>query len=206
LDVYRNQPALRQSEHLILFDLGIHLLDVAHFLFGPPRRLRARKWRIRPGITGEDVATVVLDHGAVETIIELSFASVLRDDAFPQTTVLIEGTEGSLELRPDYILYLTTREGSEILDVCPQRYSWADERYAVVHASIVPCQRHLLLAVTGQSEPETPGAQHVSVLRAVDAAYRSADADGPSLQSGPASGPWVVVDDSPGAPSARSRF
>jgi predicted dehydrogenase len=40
-DIYGKQPYLAQEEHFVLLDLGVHLLDVARFLFGEVDRLYA---------------------------------------------------------------------------------------------------------------------------------------------------------------------
>lgn len=53
-------------------------------------------------------------------------------------------------------------------------YSWADPRYAVVHSSIVDCQRDLLQHLSGQGCAETTGEDNLNTVRLVSAAYDSA--------------------------------
>ena len=61
-DVFSGQPYLATGERFIIEDLGIHILDIARFLFGDATRLTARTRRVNPAIRGEDVATMLLDH------------------------------------------------------------------------------------------------------------------------------------------------
>ena len=56
----------------------------------------------------------------------------------------------------------------------PPQYPWADPAYGVVHASIVPCNTHLLKALRGEGMAETTGEDNLKTLRLVFAAYESA--------------------------------
>lgn len=49
-DVFSGQPYLATGERFIIEDLGIHLLDVARFLFGDVASATARTRRINPAI------------------------------------------------------------------------------------------------------------------------------------------------------------
>jgi predicted dehydrogenase len=47
-DIYANQPYLAEGERMIIEDLGVHILDIARFLFGEVASLSARKGRVNP--------------------------------------------------------------------------------------------------------------------------------------------------------------
>ena len=172
--VFDNQPALREAERFILLDVGTHLLDVARFLFGEAGRVYCRTASVNAGIRGEDVATVVLDQGSVHTTVELSYASRLADEHFPETFATIEGERGSLELRTGHQLLRTTADGTERRTVAPPSYAWADPAYDLVHASIVACHTDLLAGLRGEKRAETEAEDNVRSLRLVMAAYASA--------------------------------
>ncbi|HUV12779.1 MAG TPA: Gfo/Idh/MocA family oxidoreductase, partial [Acidobacteriota bacterium] len=154
--VFDNQPFLKELDQFILTDIGTHILDVARFLFGEVRTLYCRIDRVNPEIKGEDVATVVLGLDSGTTVIcEMSYATRMEKERFPETFVFAEGEKGSAELGPDYWIRVTTEEGTRSNRYPPPRYDWADPAYDVVHASIVPCQENLLSGLRGIGSAET---------------------------------------------------
>jgi D-apiose dehydrogenase len=172
--VFDNQPALRDLEQFILTDIGSHILDTARFLFGDARRLYCQSAQVNAGIRGEDVATVMLQHGDLTCTCEMSYASRLEHERFPETYVLIEGERGSLELGPDYWLRTTTAAGTHAQRCPPPRYAWADPAYDLVHSSIVPCNANLLAALRDRRPAETTAADNLRTVELVFAAYASA--------------------------------
>ena len=173
--VFDNQPFLRKLERFILTDIGSHILDTARFLFGDARSLYCRTQRVNPSIAGEDVATVVLgmENGAT-VICEMSYASRLEHERFPQTYVLAECQRGSIELGPDYWIRVTGASGTLSSRYPPPRYAWADPAYDVVHASILDCNRNLLAALTGGATAETDARDNLKTVELVFASYDSA--------------------------------
>ena len=173
--VFDNQPFLKTLPQFILTHVGSHVLDVVRFLFGEVESLACRTTRARKDISGEDVATVLLlmSCGMAVTV-ELSYASRLRQERFPETYITIEGSSGSLELGRDCLLHRTTGEGTWSRRCPPPRYWWADPAYDLVHASIVPCNANLLAALRGEGAAETTGADNFETVRLVFASYESA--------------------------------
>ena len=80
-DIYKGQPYLAAEKRLILADVGVHVLDVARFLLGEVERVYCETQRVRPGLSGEDMATVLLRHicGAI-SVVECSYASALPEE------------------------------------------------------------------------------------------------------------------------------
>jgi predicted dehydrogenase len=173
--VFDNQPFLKTVEQFIMADMGSHIFDVARFLFGEVTRVCSQTHRITPGITGEDAATVMMRMQSGATVVcNLSYASRVEHDCFPQTFVHVEGEHGAVELAPDYWLRITTERGTETRRCPPPEYSWADPRYALVHSSIVACHKNLLHALQTGAEPETSATDNLKTLKLVQAAYDSA--------------------------------
>jgi predicted dehydrogenase len=172
--VFENQPFLRELEQFILTDVGSHILDLARFLFGEATSIFCRTAQVNDGIAGEDVATAVLHQGPTTTICEMSFASHLERQPFPQTLALVEGSRGSIEVAEDYWIRTTVDGSTSARRVPPPLYPWADPAYAVVHASIVPCNAHLLSALRDGAPAETSGEDNLRTLELVFAAYESA--------------------------------
>ena len=173
--VFDNQPFLKTLEQFILADMGSHIFDVARFLFGEAARLYCQTHQITAGILGEDVASVMLrmQSGATVTV-NLSYASCVEHNRFPETFVHIEGALGAVELAPDCWLHVTTERGTETRRCPPPVYAWADPRYALVHSSIVACHRDLLQGLQTNTAPETSAADNLKTLKLVQAAYDSA--------------------------------
>jgi predicted dehydrogenase len=175
-DDYANQPLLKTLEHLVLADLGSHLLDTARFLFGEAQSLYCQHYRTRDDIVGEDVATVTLRFGNVTCTCEMSNATHNEWDATFPSSILVEGTQGTLELGPDYWIRIATEKGLQARRYAPPSYSWADNRTAW-HASIVDCNANLLQALKAGQPAETSGPDNLKTMRLLFSAYQSAARD-----------------------------
>jgi D-apiose dehydrogenase len=172
--VFDNQPALKELDEFIIADLGTHLLDAARFLFGEAESLYCQTHRVRRDIRGEDVATVVMRMGGATVTCEMSYASRLERDHFPETLALVEGGRGSIELCPDHWIRTTTEAGTHARRHAPPRYAWADPAYDLVQASMVPCNADLLAALSTGNGAETGAEDNLKTVRLVAAAYESA--------------------------------
>lgn len=172
--VFDNQPFLKEVEHFIITDIGSHILDTARFLFGDAQQLYCQTSKVNPSIRGEDVATVMLRQGEVTCTCEMSYASKLEHEHFPETYVLIEGTQGSMELGPDYWIRTTTASGTTAHRYPPQHYPWADVAYDLIHSSIVPCNANILQDLQGGPVAETRIQDNIRTIRLVFDAYQSA--------------------------------
>lgn len=174
--VFDNQPALRDLEQFILADVGTHILDLGRFFFGEMESVYCRTHSSRLDIRGEDVATVVLSTRAagMPVVCNMSYASRIENESFPETLAFVEGNLGSAELAPDYSLRVTTAAGTHVSRVPPASYPWVDPRYAVVHSSIVDCNRDMLAALQTGKLPRTHAADNLRTLQLVFAAYQSA--------------------------------
>jgi predicted dehydrogenase len=175
-DDYANQPLLKTLEHLVLADLGSHLLDTARFLFGEAQSLYCQHYRTRDDIVGEDVATVMLRFGEVTCTCEMSNATHNEWDATFPASILVEGTRGTLELGPDYWIRIATDKGLQARRYAPPTYSWADNQTAW-HASIVDCNANLLQALKVGQPAETSGPDNLKTMRLLFSAYESAACD-----------------------------
>jgi predicted dehydrogenase len=174
-DIYANQPYLALEERFIILDLVIHLLDVARFLFGEVRRVTCRTASIRPGIKGEDVATVLLEHqDPVTCVVDATYQAPQDPDPFPETLIEIDGSAGTLRLRPGYELALTGPGGSERRAVAPALLPWASRPWHGIQESVLNTQRHWLECLREGCEPATSGADNLRTFALCEAAYASA--------------------------------
>ena len=174
--VFRNQPFLAELKQFIITDLGSHMLDVARFFFGEADTVYCRTQRVHPNIRGEDVATIVLGmKHSMTVLVEMAYAeNYLEHDKFPETRVFVEADKGSVRLELDFWIRVTTEDGTHSRRYPPPMYRWADPEYAIVHSSIVDCQRNLLEALRGGAEAETTGEDNLKTMRLVFGSYESA--------------------------------
>jgi D-apiose dehydrogenase len=173
--VFDNQPFLKALEQFILTDIGTHILDSARMLFGEARALYCRTARVHPHIKGEDVATVMLGMASGATVTcEMSYASRVEHDRFPETYVQIEGEQGAAELGPDYWIRVTTAAGTLAKRFPPPYFAWADSRYALAQVAGVACNANLLGALRGEHPAETTGEDNLKTLELVFGAYDAA--------------------------------
>jgi len=175
--VFGNQPFLAELEQFAITDVGSHVLDVARFLFGEAKSLYCQTATVHKRIKGEDVASVSLKmKSRLHCNVEISFASKLEHERFPETYCLIEGEKGSIELAPDYWLRTTTKSGTHSVRVHPLDYNWTDPRYrhAVVHHAIIATNQDLLRGIVGEKAAETTGQDNLKTMELVFASYQSA--------------------------------
>lgn len=174
-DVFSGQPYLATGKRFIIEDLGIHILDIARFLLGDVSTVTARTARINPGIAGEDVATMLMDHtGGATSVVDCSYASRLATEPFPETLIEIDGSDGTIRLAQGYRLTVTGRSGTAVSDVSPPLLAWASRPWHNIQESVVAIQKHWVDCLTKGTEPATSGADNLKTLALVEAAYAGA--------------------------------
>ena len=173
-DIYAKQPYLLTEKRFVIADLGVHVLDVARFLLGEADRITCEARSIKPGIAGEDMASMLLHHTSGATsVVECSYASPSPIDCFPQTLISVEGTSGGIVLAPNY--EISVRSGADVQswNAEPPRLKWAETPWQVVQGSVRETQAHWLKSFRDGTEPSTSGRDNLSTMRLVEAAYRS---------------------------------
>ncbi|MCZ3379888.1 Gfo/Idh/MocA family protein [Rhizobium sp. AG207R] len=183
-DVFSGQPYLAEGERFIIEDLGIHTLDIARFILGDVSSLTARTKRVNPKIKGEDVATILLDHeNGATSIVDVSYASKLAAEPFPETLIELDGTKGSIRLSQGYRLEVSGADGVTLSDASPQLLSWASRPWHNIQESVLAIQQHWTDRLASGGETSTSGADNLKTLALVEAAYESA-ANGKSVDIG----------------------
>lgn len=174
-DVFSGQPYLAEGARFIVEDLGIHALDVARFLLGDALNVSARITRVNPKIKGEDVATMLLDHGGgVASVVDCSYASKLETEAFPETLIELEGAAGSLRLGLGYKLSITTAQATRHEDVSPPILPWASRPWHNIQESVGLIEQHWVHCLREGLEPQTSGRDNLKTFALVEAVYQSA--------------------------------
>ncbi len=174
-DVFANQPYLATEERLIILDLGIHVLDLARVFMGEVDSLFCQTQQVRPGLRGEDMATMVLRHASGATsVVDCSYSSPIAPDPFPQTLVTIEGRRGSLRVDPGLRMSVFTDGAPSEHAIGSPLLPWTSEPWHTAQESVLATQRHFVASLRHGRAPETNGADNLRTYALVMAAYRSA--------------------------------
>ncbi|NBB47740.1 Gfo/Idh/MocA family oxidoreductase [Rhizobium sp. CRIBSB] len=174
-DVFAAQPYLGEAPRFIIEDLGIHTLDIARYILGDVHSLTARTRRINPKIKGEDVATMLLDHDSGATsIVDVSYATRLQTEPFPETLIELDGSAGSLRLTQGYRMTVTNGDGTVMTDVSPALLPFASRPWHNIQESVFLIQQHWVDAWKTGRETSTSGADNLKTFALVEAAYQSA--------------------------------
>jgi D-apiose dehydrogenase len=175
-DVFSGQPYLAKGKRFIVEDLGIHALDVARFLLGDVLNVSARIKRVNADIQGEDVATMLLDHGnGVASVVDCSYATQLEKELFPQTLLEIDGTGGTLRLCANYQLTVTAKGKTTTKDISPPVLPWASRPWHNIQESVALIEQHWVVCLSQGKEPQTSGTDNLKTFALVEAVYRSAE-------------------------------
>ena len=172
-DVYSAQPWLISSERMIIIDVAVHLFDLAMCFMGQPRSLVTEALRVNPRITGEDVATVLMRMDDATCIVDASYETKADHNTYPQTFIVLEGTEGTITLGPDYLLKVVSPGlAYEETLVIPDR-GWTSEPWNAIQDSVFTTQRHWIHCLETGEEPETSGRRTLNLLDVTLGAYAS---------------------------------
>jgi predicted dehydrogenase len=174
-NIYEKQPYLATDERFVILDLGIHLIDVARFLFGEVETLAARTKTINPLVRGEDTATLLLDHvDGATSVIDTSFFAHRQPNPFPQTFVEVDGDKGSVLLAQDFVMRVTTPQGATVHSVAPVARPWHSSPFEVIQDSVFNIESHWAECLRGGRQPDTSGADNIRTLTLALAAYEAA--------------------------------
>jgi D-apiose dehydrogenase len=172
--MFKNQSYMMAMDRLILYEWGIHLIDVLRYLLGEVNWVFGKMDRTSPICAGEDRALLTLDVGGVNCLIDISWGSIGVEERDSQLErVTLEGDRGSIELLPveEDIIRISNHQGSQTM---PAFEGTPDEAY---QASYNATQSHYAKCLRGGLEPETVANDNIHTLRATFAAYESAAAN-----------------------------
>ncbi len=175
------QPYTAQMPRLILYEWGIHLIDVMRFLFGPIERVYARMSRVSPLVQGEDLAIVMLEfRSGVTGLIDISWGTYIEPEKRLTRGNLdpfvVEGDAGTIELDPyaGDIIRLITAEG------CQERPAHPGMTPAEAYQeSYVNTQSHFVHCLRTGEPAENEARDNLETFAATMAAYAAAETGHP---------------------------
>jgi predicted dehydrogenase len=171
------QPYAAKQPRLIVFEWGIHLIDVLRLYFGDVLRVTGRMTRNSASVRGEDTAVVELEfNDDVIGTIDISWGTpVPPARRFVRGMVepfVVEGTAGRIELDP-----FASDSMFVALNDRRKRYDARGglTRPEAYQECFRACQAHFIEALRSGSAAENEAIDNWNTLAAVFAAYESAE-------------------------------
>ncbi|MBN1675746.1 MAG: Gfo/Idh/MocA family oxidoreductase [Kiritimatiellae bacterium] len=164
------QAYMLEMPRLLTYEMGPHYLDLFRFLLGDPDSVFARHHHISPRLKGEDVHVITLNYPDRTGIIETSWSSMpipgldRLEKAGRAARLIIDGTEGSIALRPDGVCQLLRPDGKR---------EWDDLH--LPQSSQAAAQQHFADCLRTGAEFETSGEYTLYSMALVYACYVSAE-------------------------------
>jgi len=163
----RSWRLMRSAGGGALMDLGLQMLDLALWTLGYPRPLRVSAHTHRAGEAEVEDAAVLLLHleGGRVVNLEVTWALISRRD---RQFLHVLGTSGSGSLAP---LQVFRQMDTGMVDVAPSLPAGSENLYTASYRNQL---QYFMEAVRGEKRLETP-AEHVRLMRIMEAAYQSAE-------------------------------
>ena len=165
------QPYFRDMPRLLIYETGVHFVDVFRYLAGEIEGVYANLRRWNPDIAGEDAATVLFEFasGAIGLWDGNRYNESTSTDArLTFGEALVEGSGGTIRLDESGRLTLQPLGARETeIDYLFERRGFAGD--CVWHA-----QRHFIDCLRDGRAFETGAGEYVKSLAVVEAIYQSA--------------------------------
>ena len=168
------QPAFRDMPRLLVHETGVHFVDLFRWLFGEIEDVYADLRQLNPVLAGEDAGMLILNHtGGVQSLFDGNRLSDHATDN-PRRTMgemTIEGENGVLSLNGAGEVSFRAKD-SMTLQTIPLCAAIDDASFG--GGCVAALIDHVVAATRGQGTIENAAADYLPVIRATEAAYRSA--------------------------------
>jgi len=174
--ILTRQPYTKEMEHFILYEWGIHLIDVMRFLFGDIQGIYARMHSGCDLVKGEDMAILVMTFkNGMTGIIDISWGTIIPENKKLMRgnldPFIVEGPAGSIELDPyqNDSFIITTGKETKIVPAHPEMT--AAEGY---QESYFNTQNHFVQSLLNNTPAENEAEDNLKTFTAMMTAYTSA--------------------------------
>lgn len=170
-DAYMNrQPYFREMERLLIYETGIHFIDVFRYLAGEITQVYAKLRTLNNNIKGEDFAWVNFDfaNGGLGFLDANRYNENTSED--PRLTfgaVLIEGDKGSLRLYDDGKITVQLLGEKER----PHQYTFKKQNFA--GDCVFATQQHFIANLQSGAPFETDVSNYIPNISVLEKIYES---------------------------------
>ncbi|MFD0796550.1 Gfo/Idh/MocA family protein [Maribacter chungangensis] len=170
-DAYMNrQPYFREMKQLLMYETGIHLIDVLRFFGGDINQVFAKLQRFNPNIKGEDSALVICDFTNGGTaILDANRYNESRSQN-PRLTfgeVRIECDKGSIHLHEDGRISIKKLGRPEV----EHEYTFEDNNFA--GDCVYYTQQHFIRQLDSGEPFETDVQDYLDNIKVLEKVYAS---------------------------------
>ena len=165
------QPYFRDYERLLIYETGVHFIDIFRYHIGNPSQVFSHLRRLNPVIKGEDTAMMMLYFG--ENGLATWDANRYNEHNYTVNRYtfgeyLVEGTQGSIRLYSDGKITIQQLEKPEIA------HQYAHQNIGFAGDSVMFFSQHAIEAIINQTKAETEADEYLKTLRVQEAVYQSA--------------------------------
>ncbi|MEM7374065.1 MAG: Gfo/Idh/MocA family oxidoreductase [Bacteroidota bacterium] len=164
------QPYFRTMPRLLIYETGIHFIDVFRYLGGEISEVYAKLRRLNPAIRGEDAGIVLFTFASgAQGIYDANRYNEVNhtNPRYTFGKMLLEGNGGSLRLDLDGNLSLKPLGEAE------KKISYVHRDIHFAGDCVFACQQHLIQSIQRGEKAETEGDIYVENLVIQEAIYQS---------------------------------
>ena len=166
------QPYFRDMKRFLVFETGVHFIDVFRFLAGEITGVYASLRRFNPDIAGEDAGTLWFEHANGTASLWDANRYNESNAADPRYTfgeVLVEGSGGSIRL------YVDGRMTVQRLGDPEEDHPYDHGHRNFASDCVLETQRHFVHCLVTGTPFETSGEEYLKTLAVQEAVYQSAE-------------------------------
>jgi len=170
------QPYFATMPRLLVFETGVHFIDVMRYLVGEIDGVYATLRRLNPRISGEDTGLLLFEFaGGAQGIWNASryHEPECENPRYTFGEFLVEGSGGSLRLDYDGAILIHP------LGEQPRRHSYEHSQTGFAGDCVYATQRHFVEALQAGTPFETGGDEYLKTLAVQEAVYRSSSSGQP---------------------------
>jgi predicted dehydrogenase len=170
------QPYFRDMPQFLIFETGVHFIDVYRYLAGEISEVHAKLRRLNPAIQGEDSALVLFDFasGAVGLWdADRYHEGPAKNPRYTFGEFLLEGDAGALRIDGEGDIYLRPLGKAERL------HPYEHTHHGFAGDSVFATLNHFIHRLADGAPFETCGEDYLHTLAVQDAVYASATAGKP---------------------------
>ena len=165
------QPFFRDYKRLLVYEMGVHFIDMFRYLLGDMESVYARLRQLNPVIKGEDSGQLVFGFANGATAIWDSSRYNETDVANPRYTfgeMRVDGSKGHLLLETNGDILIKP------LGQATYQHTYAHEDSGFAGGCVHAIQQHFVQQFLSGEEFESTGADYLKTIRVVEASYESA--------------------------------